>query len=175
MALPKRNTLGQLRRAADPMPDLPEVTLPSWMARKYPDLAAIMDSQAEFNEQLLDIISRIQTAQTASTAAVATPDNPETTDPDQPSTFKGNLTLVSSNYTITEEDCMIVVSSSGLVTITMPFTTVVMEQAFYVKNNGSGVVKIVGTELFETSETSILLDAGDSVMLYSTGVRWVIL
>ena len=90
-----------------------------------------------------------------------------------------NVTLVTSNYTATADDCYIGANNSkddddNKITITLPVG--VSGKLYYIKNQGTGSIKVQGTggQTIDGSSSKTLGTNGSFILVFA-GNRWNIL
>lgn len=84
------------------------------------------------------------------------------------------VTVITSSYTATADDKIIVCNSSSALTVYLPSATT--KQAYFIKNIGTGAVTVdgAGSETIDGSTTQILYQwEGMHVLAYTTGA-WII-
>jgi hypothetical protein len=90
-----------------------------------------------------------------------------------------NVTLITSNYTATADDCYIGANNSkddddNKITITLPIG--VSGKLYYIKNQGTGSIKVQGTggQTIDGSSSKTLGTNGSFIVVFA-GNRWNIL
>ena len=92
---------------------------------------------------------------------------------------KRPIKVVTSNYTVTNEDNTISVNASSATTITLPPVATSVTQIFIIKRDDAMVNNVIvdgnGSEMIDDSLSKTLLNPSDSITIQSTGTKWIII